>query len=271
MRKREQELLSKIRDQQKELDAVKQEKFKVEKELSRQERERQEERRQIIEKERNLEMERQRFELNEKERRNNEDRERALQMTREREMTSSQTNLNRRVLNREKASPAHLRGRRPPSLVSSEDDEEVAMLSSRQSAAVTAAKPPRHEPLPAPPATTPPTQPKDNSYEALKRRNSLRRKISHTDEIPTASNTLRRSNSLRVKQQSNEGAKPPQTKEADVAIKIHRAPVQAGSTTPNVKRKNPQSSSYSNSSKDVGLVNIHFAQLLIFLNNKLTS
>merc|ERR1712013_529474 len=88
MRKREQELLARIKEQQKELDAVKAEKSKVEKQLSRQERER----------ERRLQEEQERNERQELERR---------------DTTSKQ---HERVLRRDKASPAHLRGRRPPSL-----------------------------------------------------------------------------------------------------------------------------------------------------------
>lgn len=105
MRKREQELLSKIKEQQKELDAVKAEKTKVERELTRAEREREDERRQMQEKERSLEMERQRMEL--ESRRSQES---------DVERRDSYRRPYERVLNREKASPAHLRGRRPPSL-----------------------------------------------------------------------------------------------------------------------------------------------------------
>jgi len=122
MRKREQELLARIKEQQKELDAVKAEKSKVEKQLSRQEREREEERRHMIEKQKNLEQERQRIEMEEKERRQFEERERRLQEEQERnerqELERRDTNSkpHERVLRRDKASPAHLRGRRPPSL-----------------------------------------------------------------------------------------------------------------------------------------------------------
>merc|ERR1712013_405179 len=84
MRKREQELLARIKEQQKELDAVKAEKSKVEKQLSRQEREREEERRHMIEKQKNLEQEKQRIEMEEKERRQFEERERRLQEEQER-------------------------------------------------------------------------------------------------------------------------------------------------------------------------------------------
>lgn len=122
MRKREQELLARIKEQQKELDAVKAEKNKVEKQLSRQEREREEERRQMIEKQKNLEQERQRLDMEEKERRHNEERERRLQEEQERqdrqelERRDTQSRQHGRILRRDKASPAHLRGRRPPSL-----------------------------------------------------------------------------------------------------------------------------------------------------------
>ena len=117
MRKREQELLSKIKEQQRELDAVKAEKTKVERELTRAEREREEERRQLQEKERTLELERQRMEL--ESRRSQES---------EVDRRDSYRRPQDRVLTREKASPAHLRGRRPPSLVSSDNDEEVEKL-----------------------------------------------------------------------------------------------------------------------------------------------
>merc|ERR1719323_1829280 len=62
MRKREQELLAWIKEQQRELDAVKAEKNKVEKQLTRQEREREEERRRSDERERMFEEERERRE-----------------------------------------------------------------------------------------------------------------------------------------------------------------------------------------------------------------
>ena len=115
MRKREQELLAKIKEQQKELDAVKAEKTKVEKELTKQERERENDRRLYYEKER--EIERQRVESERLERQKSVEHEPYRKPQYE------------RVLTREKASPAHLRGRRPPSLVSSENDEEVKQIS----------------------------------------------------------------------------------------------------------------------------------------------
>ena len=115
MRKREQELLAKIKEQQKELDAVKAEKTKVEKELTKQERERENDRRLYYEKER--EIERQRMESERLERQKSVEHEPYRKPQYE------------RVLTREKASPAHLRGRRPPSLVSSENDEEVKQIS----------------------------------------------------------------------------------------------------------------------------------------------
>lgn len=116
MRKREQELLAKIKEQQKELDTVKAEKTKVEKELTRAEREREEDRRLMFEKER--EIERQRIEA-----------ERQNERQKSVEPDPYRNKPFERVLNREKASPAHLRGRRPPSLVSSENDEEVKQIS----------------------------------------------------------------------------------------------------------------------------------------------
>ena len=118
MRKREQELLSKIKEQQRELDAVKAEKTKVERELTRAEREREEERRQLQEKEKTLEQERQRMELETR-------RSQEVEVDRR---DSYRRPHHDRVLTREKASPAHLRGRRPPSLVSSDNDEEVEKL-----------------------------------------------------------------------------------------------------------------------------------------------
>merc|ERR1712106_101743 len=130
MRKREQELLARIKEQQKELDTVKAEKSKVEKQLSRQEREREEERHQMVEKQKNLEHERRRIDVEEKERRQFEERERRLQEEQERndrhelERRDAQNKPHERVLRRDKASPAHLRGRRPPSLVSSDESEE---------------------------------------------------------------------------------------------------------------------------------------------------
>eukprot|EP00092_Neocalanus_flemingeri_P004363 GFUD01004693.1.p1 GENE.GFUD01004693.1~~GFUD01004693.1.p1 ORF type:complete len:777 (+),score=188.63 GFUD01004693.1:179-2509(+) len=122
MRKREQELLARIKEQQKELDTVKAEKTKVERQLSRQEREREEERHQLREKQKNLEQERQRIEIEDKERRQFEERERRLHDEQERtdrhelERRETQRKPHERVLMRDKASPAHLRGRRPPSL-----------------------------------------------------------------------------------------------------------------------------------------------------------
>lgn len=122
MRKREQELLARIKEQQKELDTVKAEKTRVEKQLSRQEREREDERRLLIEKQKNLEHERHRIDMEDKERRQFEERERRLQEEQERndrhemERRENQSKPHERVLRRDKASPAHLRGRRPPSL-----------------------------------------------------------------------------------------------------------------------------------------------------------
>ena len=129
MRKREQELLSKIKEQQRELDAVKAEKTKVERELTRAEREREEERRELQEKEKTLERERQRMEVETR-------RSQEVEVDRR----DSYRRPHDRVLNREKASPAHLRGRRPPSLVSSENDEEVEKLCLKS----------REAPVPAP-------------------------------------------------------------------------------------------------------------------------
>ena len=136
MRKREQELLARIKEQQRELDAVKAEKTKVEKQLTRQEREREEERRRVADRERRFEEERERREGEEKQRQS-EEREEARRTEeaarRDRNITMSRpherwvpvltmSNLPTRVLTRDKASPAHLRGRRPPSLVSSDTE-----------------------------------------------------------------------------------------------------------------------------------------------------
>ena len=116
MRKREQELLAKIKEQQKELDAVKAEKTKVEKELTKQERERENDRRLYYEKEREIVRQREESER--------------LERQKSVEHEPYRKPQYERVLTREKASPAHLRGRRPPSLVSSENDEEVKQISS---------------------------------------------------------------------------------------------------------------------------------------------
>jgi len=76
----------------------------------------------MIEKQKNLEQERQRIEMEEKERRQFEERERRLQEEQERnerqdlERRDTNSRPHERVLRRDKASPAHLRGRRPPSL-----------------------------------------------------------------------------------------------------------------------------------------------------------
>ena len=115
MRKREQELLAKIKEQQKELDAVKAEKTKVEKELTKQERERENDRRLYYEKEREIVRQREESER--------------LERQKSVEHEPYRKPQYERVLTREKASPAHLRGRRPPSLVSSENDEEVKQIS----------------------------------------------------------------------------------------------------------------------------------------------
>jgi len=109
MRKREQELLARIKEQQRELDAVKAEKNKVEKQLTRQEREREEERRRSDERERMFEEERERREAEEREET------RRSEEAARRERTGI-SRPHERVLTRDKASPAHLRGRRPPSL-----------------------------------------------------------------------------------------------------------------------------------------------------------
>ena len=122
MRKREQELLAKIKEQQKELDLVKADKAKVEKELTRAEREREDERRMLEAKEREMEI--QRKEEEQRERRE------ALGLRRREPHQQPPAASYERVLTREKASPAHLRGRRPPSLVSSENDEEVKMINT---------------------------------------------------------------------------------------------------------------------------------------------
>ena len=199
MRKREQELLAKIKEQQKELDAVKAEKTKVEKELTRSEREREDDRRLMIEKER--EIERQRVESEKTE--------------------TSYRRPYERVLTREKASPAHLRGRRPPSLVSSENDEEVravlaAVTPSSSSSSVvipiikssdTTFKPPttsvQHQvPEPEPLQPTPSRSGLSNKNNDLQRRPSLRKSTKPDPSGPSA--TLSRSQSFRVKKDSTD-------------------------------------------------------------------
>jgi len=216
MRKREQELLARIKEQQKELDAVKAEKSKVEKQLSRQERERQEERRQLIEKEKDLEQERHRIETEDKERRQFEERERRLQEEQERadrhEIERRESKPHERVLRRDKASPAHLRGRRPPSLVSSDENEEdetsqISLLSSFTLPSPRLPKKEIHETK----NTTPtlrrkvslaamPTTPTTNRRvpnDDLQRRPSLRRNASRNSEQPTQSAKLNRTPSIR--------------------------------------------------------------------------
>jgi len=126
MRKREQELLAKIKEQQKELDAVKAEKTKVEKELTKQERERENDRRLYYEKEREIVRQREESER--------------LERQKSVEHEPYRKPQYERVLTREKASPAHLRGRRPPSLsrlkgisreLSFDDDKDTLSVSSR--------------------------------------------------------------------------------------------------------------------------------------------
>jgi len=264
MRKREQELLARIKEQQKELDAVKAEKSKVEKQLSRQEREREEERRHMIEKQKNLEQERQRIEMEEKERRQFEERERRLQEEQERnerqdlERRDTNSRPHERVLRRDKASPAHLRGRRPPSLVSSdenEDDCQQTLLTT--SFTMPSPRLPKrdihHNKAPTPtfsrkmsqpamPQT--PTTSRRVPNDDLQRRPSLRRNVSRNNEQPTQVSTLGRRSSFRKKEShiddnANESIKQhgtssvrkkePESADKPTPIKIQR--------TPSIRRK----------------------------------
>ena len=255
MRKREQELLAKIKEQQKELDAVKAEKTKVEKELTRSEREREDDRRLMIEKERDIE--------------------------RQRVETVPDTGYRRpydRVLAREKASPAHLRGRRPPSLVSDENDEEVRAVLATAPTTVTIPiiksndtplKPPTHAASHEQPthdrsaATAAPLQSKSQD---LQRRSSLRRSTKPDPSGPTA--TLGRSQSFRVKKDSSAGtletrprvpASPSSSRRGLNAPARDRretaSPVKL-QRTPSLRRRteSPSESSSKPQSKPIGLV-----------------
>lgn len=268
MRRREQELLARIKEQQKELDAVKAEKTKVEKELSRQERERQEERRQLFEKEKNLEQERKRMDQEEKERRQFEERERRLQEEQERneryEVERRETQSRQqheRVLRREKASPAHLRGRRPPSLVSSEENEDDAPVSISIATTPSSPRLPKRElfqlkaatptfsrkmsqtAVAAPPT---PTTTRRVPNDDLQRRPSLRHNTPRNVEKPTQGASLGRRSSFRKKESivdDNDSIKPQvaSTSDKPTPIKIQR--------TPSIRRKLSQSK--ESSSKEV--------------------
>jgi len=280
MRKREQELLARIKEQQKELDAVKAEKNKVEKQLSRQEREREEERRQMIEKQKNLEQERQRLDMEEKERRHNEERERRLQEEQERqdrqelERRDTQSRQHGRILRRDKASPAHLRGRRPPSLVSSEDEEVKEQtphlsnsfpsprLPKRETYQLKAATPTFSRKVSQSDMPPTPTTNKQVPNDDLQRRHSLRRTTSRNSEPPTHGSTLGRrasfrKNDLRNDANANDTIKPQNTpslsrkasfsKEKTEPVKIQRTPSIRRKTNPSkdVKQKDPESKGFS--------------------------
>ena len=211
MRKREQELLAKIKEQQKELDLVKADKAKVEKELTRAEREREDERRMLEAKEREMEIQRKEDERRE--------RQEALGIRR-REPHQPPAASYERVLTREKASPAHLRGRRPPSLVSSENDEEVKMINtaglappttitipitkmSEDDVMLSSVKPPAlvasdRESV-SPQRSAPPPARLGDSTSSLQRRNSLRRPGARPDPGPASVN---RSGSFRIKKEN---------------------------------------------------------------------
>jgi len=286
MRKREQELLARIKEQQKELDAVKAEKSKVEKQLSRQEREREEERRQLIEKQKNLEQERQRIEMEEKERRQFEERERRLQEEQERnerqemERRDANNKPHERVLRRDKASPAHLRGRRPPSLVSSDENEDDSKpVSMTASFTMPSPRLPKREihqnkaptptfsrkmSQPAMPQT--PTTNRRVPNDDLQRRPSLRRNVSRNNEQPTQVSTLGRRSSFRKKEShiddnANDSIKPQGTsstrkKESESTDKPTPIKIQR---TPSIRRKlsqNKDSTSKEVEHKGLSLVNM---------------
>jgi hypothetical protein len=264
MRKREQELLARIKEQQKELDAVKAEKSKVEKQLSRQEREREEERRQMIEKQKNLEQERQRIDIEEKERRQFEERERRLQEEQERnerqdqERRDAHSKPHERVLRRDKASPAHLRGRRPPSLVSSDDNEDASQpISLQNSFTMPSPRLPKREihqykaqtptfsrKLSPPALPQTPTTNRRVPNDDLQRRPSLRRNVSRNSEQPTQVSTLDRRSSFRKKEShiddnANDSIKPQgnssmHKKDAESTVKPTPIKIQR---TPSIRRK----------------------------------
>lgn len=247
MRKREQELLAKIKEQQKELDLVKADKAKVEKELTRAEREREDERRMLEAKEREMELQRK-----EEERR---ERQEALGLRR-REPHQPPAASYERVLTREKASPAHLRGRRPPSLVSSENDEEVKMINtaglappttitipitkmSEDDIMLSSVKPPAlvasdRESV-SPQRSVPPPARSGDSASSLVRRNSLRRPGARPEPGPASVN---RSGSFRIKKE-NYDPKP----RVPQSPSLQRREAPKVPQSPSTQRKVPQSPS----------------------------
>ena len=238
MRKREQELLAKIKEQQKELDLVKADKAKVEKELTRAEREREDERRLLEAKEREMEIQRKEDERRERQ-----------EVRRQQQPPASSYE---RVLTREKASPAHLRGRRPPSLVSSENDEEVKMINTAGLAAPTtitipitkmseddvmlsSVKPPAlvasdRESVSPQRSAPPPARPGDSA--SLQRRNSLRR------PAPRPEASVSRSGSFRIKKENYE----PKPRVPQSPSLQRREPPKVPQS-PSAQRKVPQSPS----------------------------
>lgn len=238
MRKREQELLAKIKEQQKELDLVKADKAKVEKELTRAEREREDERRMLEAKEREMEIQRKEDERRERQ-----------EVRRQQQPPASSYE---RVLTREKASPAHLRGRRPPSLVSSENDEEVKMINTAGLAAPTtitipitkmseddvmlsSVKPPAlvasdRESVSPQRSAQPPARPGDSA--SLQRRNSLRR------PGPRPEASVNRSGSFRIKKENYE----PKPRVPQSPSLQRREPPRVPQS-PSAQRKVPQSPS----------------------------
>ena len=232
MRKREQELLSKIKEQQKELDAVKAEKTKVERELTRAEREREEERR---------ELERQRMEL-----------ESRKSQESEVDRRDSYRRPYERVLNREKASPAHLRGRRPPSLVSSENDEEVEQLCKAPDSAAAARSVPITVIKSDDSVVRPPTH--KSPVRCGPSTNGLHRRASLRQTRADSSGELSRSQSVRVTkenktQQVGRVPQSPSLQRREVKNK-DKLPLSAP-RTPSSRRK-VESESNSKSTKDVG-------------------
>lgn len=238
MRKREQELLSKIKEQQKELDAVKAEKTKVERELTRAEREREEERR---------ELERQRMEL-----------ESRKSQESEVERRESYRRPYERVLNREKASPAHLRGRRPPSLVSSENDEEVEELCKEQEPAV------RRVPISIIKSDDSVVKPPTHSSPArCDRRPSLRKTPGRESSV-----ALNRSNSLRAQRDN----KPQSVGRTAQSPSVHRREVKSKeklplrpTRTPSFRRK-AESQSSSKETKDCGHKTVGLVRFCVYVS-----
>ena len=244
MRKREQELLAKIKEQQKELDLVKADKAKAENERRILEREREDERRMLEAKEREMEIQRKEDERRE--------RQEALGLRRQQPPAASYE----RVLTREKASPAHLRGRRPPSLVSSENDEEVKLINtaglappttvtipitkmSEDDVMLSSVKPPAlvasDRDSVSPQRSAPPPARQGDST-SLMRRNSLRRSGPRPE--PGAA-SVNRSGSFRIKKDNYE----PKPRVPQSPSLQRREPHKTVPQSPSAQRKVPQSPS----------------------------